>query len=118
MLKKYKGTFIFANSAKDDVMAGILDKIKGEIEKLGGEVLSVDIKGRRTFARPMSKRESGIYVIQVFTLDTESIGPLRNRFKLNDDIFRVQLIVNPPEVVAEAAAEEEKTEVVEEIVEG
>ena len=91
-------------------MTGILDKIKGEIEKLGGEVLSVDIKGRRTFARPMSKRDSGIYVLQMFNLDTTNVDKLLARCKLNDDVFRVQIIVAPEVPVVEEVAEEEVVE--------
>lgn len=106
MLKKYRGTFIFAGSAKDEALNSMLETVKGEIGKLGGSVENTDIKGRRTFARPMSKRDSGVYVFMVFNLDTENVNKLLARFKLNDDIFRVQVIVAPPEK-AEASEEPE-----------
>ncbi len=110
MLKKYRGTLIFASSAKDDALATILEKVNGEIEKLGGAVLTTDIKGRRTFARPMSKRDSGVYVVLEFNLDTNSIDKLLGRFKLNEDVFRVQIIVSPPEAPEAESADADVAE--------
>jgi len=35
-------------------------------------------------------------VLLTFTLDPAKIAPLRERYKLNEDVFRVQITLAPP----------------------
>ena len=57
-MKKYDGLYIFAGNAKDDVLEASLTKAVAEIERFGGKVEAQEILGKRTFARPMHKREN------------------------------------------------------------
>lgn len=91
-MKKYDGLYIFASSAKDEALDKQLDKARGEITRLSGNVLSTDVLGRRTFARPMHKRDNGVYVKIRFVLDPLQIPALIGRYHLSDDIFRVQIL--------------------------
>ena len=68
-MKKYDGLYIFAGNAKDDVLEGSLAKAVAEIERFGGTVEAQEVLGKRTFARPMHKRENGVYAIVRFELD-------------------------------------------------
>jgi ribosomal protein S6 len=91
-MKKYDGLYIFANSAKDDALDKLVDKARGEITRLSGTVLSTDVLGKKTFARPMHKRDNGVYVKIRFELDPAQIATLTGRYHLIEDIFRVQIL--------------------------
>ena len=91
-MKKYDGLYIFASSAKDDVLEKQIDKARGEITRLSGNVLSTDLLGKKTFARPLHKRDNGVYVKIRFELDPAQIPTLIGRYHLSEDVFRVQIL--------------------------
>ena len=91
-MKKYDGLYIFAGSAKDDVLEKQIDKARGEITRLSGNVLSTDLLGKKTFARPLHKRDNGVYVKIRFELDPAQIPTLIGRYHLSEDVFRVQIL--------------------------
>jgi ribosomal protein S6 len=91
-MNKYDGLYIFAGSAKDDVLDKQIDKARGEITRLSGNVLNTEVLGKKSFARPMRKRDSGVYVKVRFELDPEQVAALVSRYRLVEDIFRVQIL--------------------------
>ncbi len=91
-MNKYDGLYIFAGSAKDDVLDKQIDKARGEITRLSGNVLTTEVLGKKTFARPMRKRDSGVYVKIRFELDPAQVSTLVTRYHLVEDIFRVQIL--------------------------
>ena len=91
-MKKYDGLYIFAGNAKDDVLENNFAKAIAEIERFGGKIESQDILGKRTFSRPMSKKESGVYVKVRMELDPSKIRELTDRYRLVEEVFRVQIL--------------------------
>ena len=91
-MKKYDGLYIFAGQAKDDVLDGQIAKALAEVTRLGGNVLAQEVLGKRTFAHPMRKRESGVYVQVRFELDPAKVSELVNRYRLVEEVFRVQIL--------------------------
>ncbi len=91
-MKKYDGLYIFAGSAKDEILDKLIDRACGEITRLSGNILSTEVLGKRTFARPMHKRDNGVYVKIRFALDPAQVSTLTGRYHLIEDIFRVQIL--------------------------
>ena len=91
-MKKYDGLYIFAGSAKDEALDKQIDKVRGEITRLSGNVLTTEVLGKRTFARPMHKRDNGVYVKIRFELDPAQIQTIVGRYHLSEDVFRVQIL--------------------------
>ena len=91
-MKKYDGLYIVAGNAKDDVLESNFAKAIAEIERFGGKIESQDILGKRTFARPMHKRENGVYALVRFELDPSQVKDLVNRYRLVEEVFRVQIL--------------------------
>ena len=91
-MKKYDGLYIFSGQAKDDSLDKSVEKMGAEITRLGGELLETEIYGKRTFARPMHKRENGVYVRIRFNLDPLQVSPLISRYHLVEELFRVQIL--------------------------
>ena len=101
-MNKYEAMIIFPDALKDEALDAALEKVEAEIEKSGGKVDSKTRLGRRQFARPMDKQTTGQYMVVNFRLDGAKLTALQGRFKLNEEIFRIQ-IVRAPEVVPVAA---------------
>ena len=106
-MKKYDGLYIFAGNAKDDVLEASLTKAVAEIERFGGKVEVQEILGKRTFARPMHKRENGVYALVRFELDPAKVTELVNRYKLVEEVFRVQILAVDDRREAKIAAQRE-----------
>ena len=91
-MKKYDALYIFVGIAKDDVLEANLDKALTEVTRLGGNVLEKVQLGKRMFSRPMKKRESGVYVKVRLELDPAKVDELVKRYKLVEEVFRVQIL--------------------------
>jgi ribosomal protein S6 len=111
MARKYDAIYIFAGGAKDDVLEKLIERMRGEITRLGGAV-----PGRRNFARTMQKRDHGVYVRVRFEIDPAQVATLRDRYHLIEDLFRVQVLAvdeRREAVVAEQTAKRRAREAAE-----
>ena len=91
-MNKYEAMFIFPESFKDEALEEAVEKVKAEIEKAGGRFEGATRLGRRQFARPMQKQSAGQYAVLYFQLEGSKLRGLQARLKLNEDIFRVQIM--------------------------
>ena len=91
-MKKYDALYIFVGIAKDDVLEANLEKALAEVTRLGGNVIEKVQLGKRMFSRPMKKRESGVYVKVRLELDPAKVDELVKRYKLVEEVFRVQFL--------------------------
>ena len=91
-MKKYDALYIFVGIAKDDALEANLEKALAEVTRLGGNVLEKVQLGKRMFSRPMSKRDSGVYVKVRLELDPSKVDELVKRYKLVEEVFRVQIL--------------------------
>jgi len=92
MVRKYDGLYIFVGAAKDETLDKTVEKMRNEITRLSGTIIGAEVLGKRSFARPMRKRDHGTYVRIRFELDPASLATLRDRYHLIEDLFRVQLL--------------------------
>jgi small subunit ribosomal protein S6 len=107
-LNTYKGIFIFDAATQEDALESMLDRIGKELDKLGGRITRKDVVGRRSFARPMDKRDAGVYVNLYFELDPEKVAGFQERLKLNEDVFRVQILKEALPAAEAPRGEEQK----------
>ena len=91
-MKKYDALYIFVGIAKDDALEANLEKALTEVTRLGGNVLEKVQLGKRMFSRPMKKRENGVYVKVRLELDPAKVDELVKRYKLVEEVFRVQIL--------------------------
>jgi len=111
-LNNYEALFIFSTSLNEEALETILERIRGEITKLDGNTQGSRVLGKRALARPLKEREAGQYVKIDFSMEPGGVGALMARFKLDESVFRVQIVrVNNKERSAtdlESGAKEEK----------
>ena len=91
-MKKYDALYIFVGINKDDALEASLEKALAEIARFGGNVLEKVSLGKRAFSRPMCKRENGVYVKVRFEIDPLCVADLVKRYRLVEDVFRVQIL--------------------------
>ena len=91
-MKTYDALYVFVGVAKDDAVEAPLEKALAEVTRLGGNVLEKVVLGGRTFSRPMKKRDRGTYVKVRFEIDPSKVEELVNRYRLVEEVFRVQIL--------------------------
>ena len=104
-MKKYDALYIFVGIAKDDALEANLDKALAEVTRLGGNVLEKVQLGKRVFSRPMKKRDSGVYVKVRLEMDPSKVDELVKRYKLVEEVFRVQILAVDDRREAKIASE-------------
>ena len=96
-MKRYEGLFILNTAGKEEGIKDALDKISAEITTAGGKVETVQKMDRKPFARIADKRHTaGFYANVIFGAAPAVIAPLRSKFALNEEVFRV-IFTNSPE---------------------
>jgi len=90
-MARYEALFILDIAGKDDALKAALDRVQEEIKTAGGKVESVQKMDFKSFARPVRDHAGGFYVNVVFQSPAAALEKLRGRFKLDEQIFRVQL---------------------------
>ena len=95
-MKKYEGLFILNTSGKEEGIKETIDKISAEIAATGGKVETVQKMDKRAFSRVADKKHnSGFYVNVIFESEPSALAPLRSRFALNEEVFRVLFSAAP-----------------------
>ncbi len=94
-MRTYEALIIFAETVKEDTINQAMDAFGAEVERQGGAVLDRVPLGRRVFARPLKKRESGLYGKLYFNMEPDKIEALKKRCNFVDCLFRIQISVLP-----------------------
>ena len=96
-MKRYEGLFILNTAGKEEGIKDALDKISAEITAAGGKIETVQKMERKSFSRVADKRHvGGFYANVIFSSAPAAIAPLRAKFALNEEVFRV-VFTNSPE---------------------
>jgi ribosomal protein S6 len=92
-LKNYEALVIFPSRIRDEELTSAIAHIEEDIVKANGTIVGHKVMGKRTFSRPLKKEDSGIYTWIGFQLDPLAIDGLKKRTALNDQVFRMQVLV-------------------------
>jgi ribosomal protein S6 len=99
-MKRYEGLFILETAGKEEGIKDAIDKISAEITTAGGKVETVQKMDKKNFSRVADKKHnSGFYVNIIFESEPTALAQLKQRFALNEEVFRV-LFTSAPEPVA------------------
>lgn len=92
-MRTYNMMIIFESTMSEEGLEKALGRISDEVAKFGGKTQESKMIGKRAFARPMKKKHDGLYVKLSMEFEPLKIDELKERFRLNEDIFRVQILV-------------------------
>jgi ribosomal protein S6 len=89
-MKRYEGLFIVETAGKEESIKDAIDKISSEITSAGGKVETVQKMDKKNFVRVADKKHnSGFYVNVIFESEPSVVSQLKQRFALNEEVFRV-----------------------------
>ncbi|MGQ9661946.1 MAG: 30S ribosomal protein S6 [Kiritimatiellia bacterium] len=91
-MRQYDALFIFPSALSEEAVGKLCERVENEITKQGGTITERQMLGKRSFARRLKKQESGWYVLIRFDADPAKIEQLKTRYRLIEDIFRVQIV--------------------------
>ncbi len=107
-MKRYEGLFILNTAGKEEGVTDLIEKLRTDINAAGGKVETVQKMDKRPFARVADKKHSsGFYLNVIFEAAPAAIAPLRAKFALNADVFRVSF-TNAPTPVPDKAQKAQK----------
>jgi small subunit ribosomal protein S6 len=114
----YENMVILNAAISDEEAETAITKIKDLITGQGGEVLKVDVWGRRKLSYEIKKQKKGLYVLLFYKAPSATIRKLEEFYRVFDSILKFMVIKLGTKQVrsfekAEAAAEgavEQKSE--------
>lgn len=92
MVNKYELMVILKPLLPEEIRTGIQKRIEKYIKEAKGEVLNIDLWGKRHLAFNIKKYEEGYYLVYRLKLDSESSENFQKELKLMNDILRFILI--------------------------
>jgi len=87
MKRKYEGIIVLNTKGKEDSVDAMVGTITSELENEGASLDQVEQLGRRKFAYNARHLEAGFYVNFKFQAEPDKINKIRDRLKLNNDVF-------------------------------
>ena len=93
-MRTYEAVFILDDRQYDDEGKSLAQDVEKRIKQLGGRMVNQENIGRKQFARPSHKRESGLYWDFVFELDPGQVDALKEPYRLNDAVLRSEIFLH------------------------
>jgi small subunit ribosomal protein S6 len=88
MKNRYEALIVLNAQGKEDSVHDIVDRLQSEFQKEGAEIEQVQKMDKRQFSYVAGALDSGFYVNFVFRADPQLITKLRNKFKLDPEVYR------------------------------
>lgn len=97
-MKTYEAIFILDERHVEDGGEAFAAEVEEVIATLGGKLVEKKSLGRKTFAREIKKKKSGIYWQFVVELAPEKVAELQERYRLNQVVMRLDVFIyeEPP----------------------
>lgn len=105
-MKKYETIFILDEAKFTGGADAFVGQLTPYIEELGGKIVEHRDMGQRQFAHPIKKKSSGRYLDIIVELAKDKIVELKDKFRLDPTVLRVEVFsYEPPPPPAATAAE-------------
>lgn len=88
----YENMVILNTALSDEDAEVAVGKIKELIANQGGEVLKVDVWGRRKLAYEIKKQKKGLYILLFFKTPTTTIKKLEEFYKVYDAVLKYLIV--------------------------
>ena len=90
-MRTYEAVFILDPKKLEDAGDAFAKSAGEQVEALGGKVQKCTSMGRRQFARPIGRHKAGIYWDLVIELGAENVAALKDRYRLNSTVLRLEV---------------------------
>jgi small subunit ribosomal protein S6 len=111
----YETVVILNPSLNEDELKSATSKLKDLITGSGGEILKVDVWGKRKLAFEMNKQKFGYYVFLLYRCPSATIKRIEDYAKVFDPVMKYMVIrlgkkqtaALPPEIIGTPVTREE-----------
>ena len=91
-LNGYEMAVVLKPLLPDDVRKSMHKEFVDMITKDGGEVLDVDVWGKRYLAYKINGHNEGYYIIYTFTVAPSKISEIRRQMELKQEVLRYMVV--------------------------
>lgn len=108
MLKNYEMMLAIKPLLPDDVRKTMHKEMLDMVKEMGGEVLDVDVWGKRYLAYNIKGHNEGYYIVYSFKLPSEKVIEVKRLFGLKQEILRYVIVEEKhPETIGKALKKKE-----------
>jgi small subunit ribosomal protein S6 len=104
-LRTYESIVVFHPESTDDARREIQDKVRGTVEKSGGEIQTVDDLGKRKLAYPVQKHRYGQMVRVQLAGDPRVVKELDLVFRHAEPVIKYMTILLTEQLLKQRAAD-------------
>ena len=87
-IRHYETMFMVKPTLTDEETQAEIATVKSNIEKNGGEIVSVEDMGTRQLAYEIQKQKRGYYYVVYYKAPSESVKELERLYRVNENIIR------------------------------
>ncbi len=98
--------YIITPDHEENEAEALIENVKGIIEG-GGNLINVDVWGKRRLAYPIRKRTEGYYVVYVFESESSFIAQLSQTLRVNEAILRHMIVLYDDDIEKLKTSQEE-----------
>ncbi|MFH1086322.1 MAG: 30S ribosomal protein S6 [Chloroflexota bacterium] len=91
-MRTYELVFIAQPELDDEALAALNERVRQNIVNNGGEVLNIEIMGKRRLAFAINRKREGTYVLVLAKMENPVIVELERSLKLWDEVLRHLLV--------------------------
>jgi len=91
-MRKYETIFIINPDLSEEDSKGVIEKVRGLVEDLQGEVLKIEEWGKKRLAYEVKKMSKGLFVILHFTGTIQVLSELERNLRLMDAVLKYQTV--------------------------
>lgn len=106
-MRNYEVGYIVHPDLEESAYDEVLEKVKGWITEGGGNILNVDVWGKRRLAYQIIKQTEGHYVFILADIEPTQTADLERNFGLEESIMRFMITSAIPAIPAAAEKEAE-----------
>ncbi len=88
MKNRYEALLVLNATGKEDTVKDIVDRLESEFQSEGAQIEQVQKMDKRQFSYQAGELDAGHYVNFIFHADSQLITKLRERFKLDAEVYR------------------------------
>ena len=91
-MRNYEIMLIVRPEEDEEAFKASVDKVSGWITANAGEVIKIDLWGRRRMAYSIKGVREGLYAVLTFKADPATLVPVEHNLKLAEDVVRYLVI--------------------------
>lgn len=84
----YESIFILRSSLSEEEAAGVQEKMKGALEKLGGSVIKAENWGKKKLAYEIKHDRRGFFTLLQFEASGNVVSELERLYRLEDSVLK------------------------------